>query len=131
MTIEDFKSDENIGILWEIILDVNNGKSQNVDNIKLDFLFKIGKFVEIMIAQKNEKMDCLSLNKVFITNYVGSIEGQNGPTRSNTIQQVPTKQFPKNQPEPELIFEVPYVSKINGLPEFTLDFDSLSKFCGN
>ena len=103
MTIEEFKSDENIGILWEIILDVNNGKSQNVDNIKLDFLFKIGKFVEIMIAQKNEKMDCLSLNKVFITNYVGSIEGQNGPTRSNTIQQVPTKQFPKNQPEPELI----------------------------
>jgi hypothetical protein len=91
MTIEEFKSEENIGLLWEIIFDVNNGKSQSVENIKIDFLFKVGKFIEIMSKQKNEKIDCLTLNKIFITNYVGSLESEQ-----------PTKPSQK-QSEPELI----------------------------
>jgi len=109
MTIEEFKSDENIGLLWEIIVDVNE-KSKNVDNLKLDFLFKVGKFIEIMIFQKNEKMDCLTLNKIFITNYVGSLEDQNvstntGPSAIKQVQiQQPTTIYPKkNSSEPELI----------------------------
>ena len=100
MTIEEFKSDENIGLLWEIIVDVND-KSKNVDNLKLDFLFKVGKFIEIMVIQKNEKMDCLNLNKIFITNYVGSLESQNSSTSATSSQIVPVKQ--ESQPEPQLI----------------------------
>jgi hypothetical protein len=96
MTIEEFKSDENIGLLWEIILDVNNGKSQSVENIKLDFLFKVGKFIEIMVVQKNEKMDCLNLNKIFITNYVGSLESQSTISNQSSINS-------QKQSEPELI----------------------------
>jgi len=100
MTIEEFKSNENIGLLWEIIVDVND-KSKNIDNLKLDFLFKVGKFIEIMVLQKNEKIDCLNLNKIFITNYVGSLESQNVNTHSSSSQIVPIKQ--QLELEPELI----------------------------
>jgi hypothetical protein len=100
MTIEEFKSDENIGLLWEIIVDVND-KPKNVDNLKLDFLFKVGKFIEIILIQKNEKMDCLNLNKIFITNYVGSLESQNVKTNTGSTTIVPIKQ--QSDPEPELI----------------------------
>jgi len=96
MTINEFKSEENIGLLWEIILDVNSGKQESVDNIKLDFLFKVGKFIEIMVVQKNDKTDCLTLNKIFITNYLGSLEYQ------EPINQQTTKTNQK-QSEPELI----------------------------
>jgi hypothetical protein len=54
-----------------------------------------------MVVQKNEKMDCLNLNKIFITNYVGSLESQNTSTIAAPGQIVPVKQ--ESQPEPQLI----------------------------
>ena len=104
MTIEEFKSEENIAMLLEIIWDINNDKDKNnnynynKDNVKPDFLFKVGKFIEIMALQKNHNIDTLTLNKIFITNYIASLE--------NISNQAPQKQFQNtNNKEtgPELI----------------------------
>lgn len=76
----DFTSDDNIQLLWEVMLDENIFQSvdnSNVTQIQKQFLGKLKSFNEI---ESKKYMSLISMNKAFIENMY------NQNTTSNTIQ---------------------------------------------
>lgn len=70
---DNFTNNENINLLWELIYDFHNVNSQNknlnMDSLKNNFITKINYFVE-NTQKTNNDVDLLTMNKIFISNYV-------------------------------------------------------------
>jgi len=102
----DFNGEENMNLLWEIIYDLhitNQGSNINeriIYNIKEDFIKKINNFNENRIKNKTN-IDLLSLNKIFISNYVKSIANNEDNKILDNKQNL--QNFQKVLVEPELI----------------------------
>jgi hypothetical protein len=102
----DFNGEENMNLLWEIIYDLhitNQGSNINeriIYNIKEDFIKKINNFNENRIKNKTN-IDLLSLNKIFISNYIKSIANNEDNKILDNKQNL--QNFQKVLVEPELI----------------------------
>jgi hypothetical protein len=114
---KNFTNDENINLLWEIIYDFHNNnansnansKGINIDILKNNFIRKINFFIEN--SQKtNNVSDLLSMNKVFISNYVNEFS-----VREKQIEKINVKENQRNyEDEPKLVtFEDIQNSRMN------------------
>lgn len=68
----EFITNENVELLWEIIYDDYSFNKKNISEIKQNFIYNINSFYETI--KHNNKSDIVSLNKEFISKYINFLE---------------------------------------------------------